>query len=142
MKKLTLKVYYFAALFNSENAPDDVRIFAENALGPLTFDPWINEWYKPRVVNVRKQPKPRMNMHPTLQLLISRLETDRPRHFISACLHLLDGGEETRTAIAEGIYSNSLFSAMCFKKVGNVDFCCTIFLKIYIINWQMYIINA
>ncbi|MFW9804318.1 MAG: hypothetical protein ACFFFC_16800 [Candidatus Thorarchaeota archaeon] len=47
--------------------------------------------------------KPKMHIHPTLQLLISRLETEKPRHFVSACLHLLNGGEETRTAIAEGI---------------------------------------
>lgn len=47
--------------------------------------------------------KPRMKMDPTFQKLILHLETKMPHHFMSACLHLLDSDELTRSGIAAGI---------------------------------------
>jgi len=48
-------------------------------------------------------PKPVTAMDPVFQSLISRLETEMPRHFVSVCLHLLDSDDETRSVIARSI---------------------------------------
>ncbi|MHA1863840.1 MAG: hypothetical protein ACTSWA_08730 [Candidatus Thorarchaeota archaeon] len=45
--------------------------------------------------------KPIVKMDPTFELLINRLEDEKPVHFTSACFHLLDCDEETRSEISK-----------------------------------------
>lgn len=49
--------------------------------------------------------KPVMKMEQAFEILLARLETERPVHFTSACFHLLNCDDETRSHISRAIRS-------------------------------------
>ncbi len=46
-------------------------------------------------------PKPSIEMQESFELLLTRLETKQPRHFISSCFHFLDADDKKRASIGK-----------------------------------------
>jgi hypothetical protein len=63
----------------------------------------LDEYYNELSKNDVAKTKPSMKMDPTFETLLGRLEMDRPVHFSSACFHLLNCDDETRSQISEQI---------------------------------------
>jgi hypothetical protein len=81
--------FYFDSYFDQETPPDVFRL--------LSYTEPINAWYFTREgVRMVEAPKPSQDIPKNLDLLIRRLEHERPRHWILAAIALLNGDQESR----------------------------------------------
>lgn len=85
---------FFDHFFDGPHPPDAFRL--------TSFTEFIDTWYFARAGLLRREvPKPAQDMPPALRGLIGRLETDRPRHWLTAGLMLLNGDQEGREQIVQ-----------------------------------------
>ena len=88
--------YLRTGLYFSQDILDqhDIIIIAPST---IELDEYYHELSKKGVAKT----KPSVKMDPTFKTLIDRLEMEMPVHFTSACFHLLNCDDETRSKIAE-----------------------------------------
>lgn len=67
------------------------------------FTEQIDAYYDGLVGWRPKVPKPKQPIPPRIEELLTMLEQQRPRHFLSACLDLLDGDTKARKEINSGL---------------------------------------
>jgi hypothetical protein len=83
---------YFDVYFDQPSPPDVFRL--------LSYTEPIDAWYFARAGLIRASiPKPRQPLPDTVEALIRRLERDRPTHWLTAAILILNGDDESRTLI-------------------------------------------
>jgi hypothetical protein len=87
---------YFGSFFESDDAPSLVRL--------LSYTEPIDSWYFARSGD-RAVPtaKPEQPLPHGLRRLLRRLESERPEHWLLACVALLDGDTESRQLWSEAV---------------------------------------
>ena len=87
---------FFDRYFDGANPPDRFRL--------MTFTEPIDTWYFSRAGMLKESViRPNQGLPAGLLGLIRRLEHDRPRHWITAAIMLINGDEESRTLLADSL---------------------------------------
>jgi hypothetical protein len=101
------------------NTRDELDLFSFYRAGQLFFPPGekrdytmmvvtgfteeIDAYYDGLVGWRRKVPKPKQPLLPRIEELLTALEQQKPHHFLSACLAVLDGNSKTAKEIISGL---------------------------------------
>jgi len=87
---------FFDSYFDQEDSPHAFRL--------LSYTEPIDAWYFTREgLRTIEAPKPSQDIPKNLDLLIKRLERERPRHWVLAAVALLDGDQESRDLWDEAV---------------------------------------
>ena len=85
----------------------DNHFEGEDAVGHVfltTHTESIDSWYSAREGSrTVSTPKPAQPIPPGLERLVHRLERERPKHWLIACLALLSGNSKSRQALSDGL---------------------------------------